>query len=116
MFWHGDGVHAVSATHIGKAESSVFYIPAVPLTPSSAGYVAHQRSSFLSGSPPEDFPGSGGVGERDFVGRGLEKDIYDAGRKAMGFGVSVHDEKVAGLTAGQVAARRAFREALAVQD
>ena len=88
----------------------------MPLTPSSAGYVAHQRTSFLSGSPPEDFPGSGGVGERDFVGRGRESDMYEAGRKAMGFGVTRADEEVAGLTMGQVAARRAFREALEEQD
>lgn len=32
VYWHCDGVHAVEAEHTGSGDSSVFYIPAAPLT------------------------------------------------------------------------------------
>jgi hypothetical protein len=32
VFWHCDTIHAVESVHGGTVDSSVFYIPAVPLT------------------------------------------------------------------------------------
>ena len=32
VFWFSDVIHAVEKTHAGKGDSSVLYIPAVPLT------------------------------------------------------------------------------------
>ena len=36
VFWHCDVIHAVETEHIGKEDSAVMYIPAVPLTPQNA--------------------------------------------------------------------------------
>lgn len=59
------------------------YIPAVPLTPASAAYVAAQREHFLQSLPPPDFPQN--AIEASFVLRGGEADIAPGdGRRAMG--------------------------------
>ncbi|KDQ15639.1 hypothetical protein BOTBODRAFT_108165 [Botryobasidium botryosum FD-172 SS1] len=68
VFWHCDGVHAVESVHRGEGDSSVLYIPAAPLTEKNMDYTARLAHAFLSGSPPEDFPG--GKGEAEFVDRG----------------------------------------------
>lgn len=84
-FWHCDVVHAVEKQHCGKAEqdSSVIYIPAIPLTKYNFDYVLAQTSYFLGGTPPYDFPG--GDGEKHHIGRGGMQDIFDArGQRAMG--------------------------------
>ena len=68
MTGHCDVVHAVEAHHGGKGDSSVLYIPAVPLTVHkcvflktsfclmlmvySANYIRDQRVNFLAGLPP----------------------------------------------------------------
>ncbi|KAJ7828264.1 DUF1479-domain-containing protein [Mycena olivaceomarginata] len=86
--------------HGGKEDSSVMYIPAVPLTLRSERYIprrnqqAHfilsvqylrdQRTNFLAGLPAPDFPG--GSGESAFVGRATVEDVYPgAGQRAVGF-------------------------------
>ncbi|WRT65657.1 uncharacterized protein IL334_002602 [Kwoniella shivajii] len=82
-WWHADVIHAVESTHNGKGPSAVLYIPTVPLTEQNIEYIKDQRDTFLSGKPGPDFPG--GVGESQFVGRGLPEDIETKeGRQAMG--------------------------------
>lgn len=84
VFWHTDLVHAVEAQHRGAGDSSVMYIPAIPLTNSNWEYVRQQREDFVAGFPPSDFPG--GQGERTFEGRAEEGDIVgETARSAMGF-------------------------------
>lgn len=68
-----DVVHSVEASHKGLGDSSVMYIPAIPLTENNFNYVLSQRESFKNGTPPYDFPG--GVGEKDFVGRAQPDDV-----------------------------------------
>ena len=80
-----DGIHAVESTHGGHADSSVFYIPAAPLTPRNAHYLVRQRETLAHGFPAPDFPG--GEGESEFVGpeRGRVSDVRGAsGKWAMG--------------------------------
>ncbi|KAF9559454.1 DUF1479-domain-containing protein [Agrocybe pediades] len=83
VYWHCDVVHAVEAQHRGLGDSSVFYIPAVPLTLGNASYLRDQRITFQKGLPAPDFPG--GEGEFAFVGRGRAEDILtDEGRRMLG--------------------------------
>ncbi|CUA74623.1 hypothetical protein RSOLAG22IIIB_05630 [Rhizoctonia solani] len=85
VLWHCDGIHAVESKHAGKGDSSVFYIPAVPLTAHNAEYLATQRSTMISGYPAPDFPG--GTGESTFVGsqKGGIGDVKGLlARRAMG--------------------------------
>lgn len=51
----------------------------------SAEYLAAQRESFLVGYPPFDF--SGGEGEKNFVNRATQNDVYSdvVAQRAMGF-------------------------------
>ncbi|CAE7091567.1 unnamed protein product [Rhizoctonia solani] len=82
---HCDGIHAVESKHTGKSDSSVFYIPAVPLTVQNAKYLVTQRSTLVSGYPAPDFPR--GTGESTFVGpqRGSVVDVKcSLARRAMG--------------------------------
>jgi hypothetical protein len=65
--WHCDTIHAVDKTHRGTSDSSVLYIPVCPLTVDNATFLAHQRSTFLSGAPSPDF--GGGEGESNHAGR-----------------------------------------------
>ncbi|KAG8862904.1 hypothetical protein FRB96_000322 [Tulasnella sp. 330] len=89
VFWHCDAIHAVEKTHSGKGDSSVLYIPVVPLTTRNAEYLAYQRATLLEGIPAPDFPG--GAGEAGFVGVGGPKDIVtEEARMAMG--LSPHAE------------------------
>ncbi|KAM5537853.1 hypothetical protein V8D89_008495 [Ganoderma adspersum] len=84
VYWHTDLVHAVEADHNGAGDSSVMYIPAVPLTERNAAYLRDQRDTFLKGYPSPDFPG--GEGESRFVGRGTVDDItHTDGRRMLGF-------------------------------
>ncbi|KZT27114.1 DUF1479-domain-containing protein [Neolentinus lepideus HHB14362 ss-1] len=83
VYWHCDGVHAVESHHRGKGDSSVLYIPAMPLTLYNAHYLASQRNAFLHGYPSPDFPG--GEGESRFTGRATPEDIKTvAGRRLLG--------------------------------
>jgi len=84
VYWHCDVVHAVEYQHRGAGDSSVLYIPAVPLTEHNAGYLRDQRIHFEQGLPAPDFPG--GKGESDFLGRASVNDINTrVGLQAFGF-------------------------------
>ncbi|PPQ74604.1 hypothetical protein CVT24_004193 [Panaeolus cyanescens] len=83
VFWHCDVVHSVETDHLGKGDSAVMYIPAVPLTPQNLAYVERQKETFLSKERPPDFPR--GPAEAGFVGvAGVEDLLSDAGKRAMG--------------------------------
>ncbi|KIM77865.1 hypothetical protein PILCRDRAFT_825084 [Piloderma croceum F 1598] len=83
VYWHCDVVHAVEPLHRGNSDSSVFYIPAVPLTIKNASYLRDQRTNFLRGLPPPDFPG--GEGESRFTGRANAHDVQTSeARQALG--------------------------------
>ncbi|KAI0785728.1 hypothetical protein C8Q75DRAFT_774317 [Abortiporus biennis] len=75
VYWHCDLVHAVESQHTGVGDSSVFYIPAVPLTVKNAEYLRDQRENFTAGKPAPDFPG--GEGESTFNDRPTPNDIRD---------------------------------------
>jgi hypothetical protein len=83
VWWHSDLVHAVESQHDGIEDSSVFYIPSLPLSVKNAVYIQDQRERFLSGRTPADFPPNDS--EVDFVGRSTEADLSPLGRKMMGF-------------------------------
>ncbi|KAI0629478.1 DUF1479-domain-containing protein [Trametes polyzona] len=84
VYWHTDVIHAVEREHNGPGDSSVLYIPAVPLTERNAAYLRDQRETFLRGLPSPDFPS--GEGESRFVGRGRLEDIaHPDGRRMLGF-------------------------------
>ncbi|KAJ7625588.1 DUF1479-domain-containing protein [Roridomyces roridus] len=83
VYWHCDTIHAVEGFHGGKEDSSVMYIPAVPLTVKNAQYLRDQRSNFLAGLPAPDFPG--GPGESTFSGGATVENAYPGGSQALGF-------------------------------
>ncbi|CDO75970.1 hypothetical protein BN946_scf184888.g20 [Trametes cinnabarina] len=84
VYWHTDVIHAVERDHNGAEDSSVIYIPAVPLTERNAAYIRDQRATFMQGVPAPDFPN--GEGESRFEGRGGLEDIHDLdGRRMLGF-------------------------------
>lgn len=113
-FWHCDVVHAVEAQHAGQPghDSSVMYIPAIPLTQANFRYVEEQRTAFLSGTPPHDFPG--GEGESRHLGHGTDADLkHPMARRAMGlerFAVPAHTG-VAAADSAMPAAERQLLEA-----
>lgn len=83
VWWHPDVVHAVEGRHSGKEDSSVFYIPSLPLTLSNAEYVRRQRELFQEGRTPPDFPPNDS--EVNFTDRGTEADLTALGRRLLGF-------------------------------
>ncbi|EGO26082.1 hypothetical protein SERLADRAFT_447357 [Serpula lacrymans var. lacrymans S7.9] len=84
VYWHCDLIHSVESVHQGTSDSSVLYIPAVPLTLKNALYLRDQRINFVHGYPAPDFPG--GEGESKFLGRASAQDIHTReGRQALGF-------------------------------
>ncbi|CAO1638280.1 unnamed protein product [Sympodiomycopsis kandeliae] len=83
VFWHCDLIHSVESIHNGSNDSSVMYIPSIPLTQNNWEYVTRQAKKFIAGTPPMDFPG--GKGESEFQGRATESDIKsEQARIAMG--------------------------------
>ncbi|CAE6518139.1 unnamed protein product [Rhizoctonia solani] len=85
VFWHCDLIHSVESEHNGTEDSSVMYIPAVPVTAANAAYVARQRDAFLEGMPPPDFPQYPDTGESKFVSKGLPQHIQSPeGQSSMG--------------------------------
>uniref|UniRef100_A0A7S4NSM4 DUF1479 domain-containing protein n=1 Tax=Guillardia theta TaxID=55529 RepID=A0A7S4NSM4_GUITH len=56
VWWHPDLIHGVEADHAGSQPSNVLYIPASPLCPQNARYLAKQRAAFLRGDAPPGFP------------------------------------------------------------
>lgn len=87
VVWHCDTIHAVDAQHTGKGDSSVMYIPACAMTKSNVAYLAKQRDAASVYTSPPDFPGSGGIGERECAGRvDWSSDfIGPDAKRAMGF-------------------------------
>ncbi|KAH8824513.1 hypothetical protein DL96DRAFT_1614299 [Flagelloscypha sp. PMI_526] len=84
VYWHCDTTHAVESVHGGTTDSSVFYIPAVPLTLKNADYLLDQKIAFTKGVPPPDFPG--GEGESKNVYRASIEDVKTIeGKEALGF-------------------------------
>jgi len=88
VFWHCDMVHSVEPEHHGINDSSVLYIPTVPLTPFNKSYIARQLEAFKAGLPPPDFPmddrhegGNKGIGTID--------DLTGPGAQAMGVQIGV---------------------------
>lgn len=76
VFWHCDMIHAVDPVHHGDHDSSVMYIPSVPLCDLNARYSLIQRESVLRGLPPPDFPGfPTGLGETTHVGKADVDDV-----------------------------------------
>ncbi|KAK4101301.1 hypothetical protein N658DRAFT_425913 [Parathielavia hyrcaniae] len=77
-------------TRGGRPVSILVYVPAAPLTQTSALYLARQRKTFQRGHPSPDFDSTGsGLGsEATHVGRPTETDIAEvggpAGLQAMG--------------------------------
>jgi hypothetical protein len=86
VVWHCDSIHAVESQHRGTSDSSVLYIPVVPLCDMNVRYLERQRQCFANGKPPPDFPG--GDGERQFTGRATAADFNVAGKLAFGIGDS----------------------------
>jgi len=83
IYWHCDLIHAVEGVHEGQSDSSVLYIPAVPLTVRNAEYLRDQREHFSLGLPAPDFPG--GEGESYFLNRGGREHAQgEAGLRAIG--------------------------------
>ncbi|ORZ12250.1 hypothetical protein BCR42DRAFT_356239 [Absidia repens] len=59
VFWHCDQVHAVEPKNEMKTEdSTVLYIPSVPMCQRNSEYLKRQRDAFLNGRTPPDFPGN----------------------------------------------------------
>ncbi|PCH36632.1 DUF1479-domain-containing protein [Wolfiporia cocos MD-104 SS10] len=81
VYWHCDIVHAVESEHNGPGDSSVLYIPAVPLTTYNAVYLRDQVNTFKSGLPSPDFPL--GEGESHFVGRVTADIVKDLQARRM---------------------------------
>ncbi|KAK9246404.1 hypothetical protein V1506DRAFT_535461 [Lipomyces tetrasporus] len=85
--WHCDTIHAVDPRHDGKSDSSVLYIPSVPMSMPNLQYLVRQRTAFKQLSPPPDFPDAGGKGESGFDGHGTGADFSSAeGMRAAGCG------------------------------
>ncbi|OJJ41706.1 hypothetical protein ASPWEDRAFT_100252 [Aspergillus wentii DTO 134E9] len=84
--WHCDSLHSVDKEHRGKTDSSVLYIPATPLCEMNVDYLIKQREAALAYSPPWDFPGAGGPGEKGFKGAVDWNSVNPEGLRAMGMG------------------------------
>lgn len=84
--WHCDMLHSVDKEHRGKSDSSVLYIPATPLCDMNIDYLKKQRQAALNYSPPWDFPGAGGDGEKGFKGALQWSSLNAEGQRAMGLG------------------------------
>lgn len=114
--WNCDTIHAVDKVHAGKADSSVLYIPACPLTERNAEYLARQRAAFLEGVPSPDFPG--GEGERRHVGRPGAADVAQVTdeRGLRAFGLARWDAEREGLSPGEKQVMRRANEILGFND
>lgn len=83
VYWHCDCIHAVDPVHKGLMDSSVFYIPALPLCDINLKYSWLQRESFMVGLAPPDFPGFPlGEAETRHVGRASPEDVAKEGGEA----------------------------------
>lgn len=101
VFWHCDMVHKVEYEHKGPEDSSVAYIPVVPLTRYNMANLVEQRKAFLAGVPPPDFPVEEGTKtEKDHDAPGRPEDILSIEGKRM-LGIVAFDVDEEALTAAQ---------------
>jgi hypothetical protein len=107
VFWHCDMIHMVEPEHNGTSDSSVAYIPVVPLTQYNIGNLVEQRKAFLASVPPPDMVPSDGEGlERDHEDelRGKPEHVLTVeGRRILGLEKLDVEEK--GISPGQRRAR-----------
>ena len=101
--WHCDTIHAVDAEHKGAGDSSVLYIPACAMTRSNINFLKRQKESASLYSPPPDFPGAGGDGERNYEGKidWSNNFIDHAAKRAMGFAGYGKFEVLPHMSAGE---------------
>ncbi|KAI8057548.1 uncharacterized protein B0P05DRAFT_559693 [Gilbertella persicaria] len=83
VFWHCDLVHSVESKHEGQVDSSVLYIPSVPLCRINSEYLKQQRDAFIKGLTPPDFPGN--HFEQHFEDRMKPEDLDEPAKLNMGF-------------------------------
>eukprot|EP00927_Polykrikos_kofoidii_P054010 TRINITY_DN48506_c0_g1_i1.p1 TRINITY_DN48506_c0_g1~~TRINITY_DN48506_c0_g1_i1.p1 ORF type:complete len:482 (-),score=53.13 TRINITY_DN48506_c0_g1_i1:135-1517(-) len=107
VWWHCDLIHAVEGAHGGTEDSSVFYIPALPLCRKNADYLQVQASNFKEGKTPPDFPPN--HSEVPCTGRFTTEDLDELGLVAMGF-AGVPAARVDGESEDDYAASKALRE------
>jgi len=112
VFWHCDMVHKVEEIHEGTSDSSVAYIPVVPLCSYNISNLVEQRKAFLEGVPPPDLPSKHGEEEeKNHTDRGRPEDILTfEGKRIMG--LEPFDVAEPGITAGQSGIRKVANEAL----
>ena len=106
-------MHSVEKEHNGSNDSSVIYIPVVPLCGYNVGNLVEQRKAFLEGVPPPDMPPESETEglERDHEDRGKPEDILTMeGRRLMG--LEPFEVNEVGITKGQKAIRQIANEAL----
>lgn len=105
-------VHKVEDTHAGPSDSSVAYIPVVPLCSYNIPNLVEQRKAFLEGVPPPDMVSQDGEEEeKEYEDRGRPTDILTLeGKRIMGF--APFDIEAKGITPGQLRIRQLANEAL----
>lgn len=105
-------VHKVEESHEGTTDSSVAYIPVVPLCGYNISNIVEQRKAFLEGIPPPDMPSRHGEEEeKNHADRGRPEDILTIeGKRIMG--LEPFDLGEEGITPGQFAIRSLANEAL----
>ena len=104
--------HTVESIHGGTSDSSVAYIPVVPLTTYNITNLIEQRKAFLEGIPPPDMVSRDGEEqEKNHEDRGKESDILSLEWKRM-IGLEKFDVEEDGITSGQFAIRSLANEAL----
>ncbi|KAI8337768.1 hypothetical protein BC941DRAFT_426130 [Chlamydoabsidia padenii] len=102
VFWHCDQVHAVEPKNEMKTDSSVLYIPVMPLCERNSEYLYRQRDAFLKGCTPPDFPGNDC--EVDIMDRATV-DTTDDDNVKIGMGLAPFPlDSQAALTPGQLEA------------
>lgn len=112
VFWHCDMVHKVEEEHEGTSDSSVMYIPVVPLQAYNITNLVEQRKAFLAGVPPPDMISKDREELEDkHEDRGRPEDILTIEGKRI-FGLEPFDVKEEGLTRGQRAIRQLANKAL----
>ncbi len=105
-------VHKVEEMHEGTSDSSVAYIPVVPLCAYNISNLVEQRKAFLEGIPPPDMVSRDGEEEERYhKDRGRQEDMLTLEGKRM-MGLEPFNVEEEGITAGQFAIRRLANEAL----
>lgn len=109
VLWHCDLIHSVDPVHLGKGDSSVFYIPSVPVCRVNTEYAFLQREAFLKGLAAPDFPGfPSGIAETQHVGRGTPQDVEVGGKKSLQqFALSKFEENPGYTTGAKIAIKKA---------